>query len=116
MILKRTGRLAGSAKLARRRKTGYCDKMAYVRFTSALNRFFPKLEDEKFEASSVAELIRVVDQKHPGLADYLLDERGALRKHVNVFIGDRLVTDRIELMDEIDSDSRVCIFQALSGG
>ena len=90
--------------------------MAHVRFTGALNRYFPKLEDAHFEASSVAELIRVVDLKHPGLADYIVDERGALRKHVNVFIGDRLVTDRVKLMDEIDSDSRVCIFQALSGG
>lgn len=90
--------------------------MAHVRFTSALNRFFPNLKDEQFEAASVADLIRAVDQKHPGLADYLVDERGALRKHVNVFIGDRLVTDREALKDEIDDDSRVCIFQALSGG
>ena len=90
--------------------------MAHVRFTSALNRFFPKLEDEHFEAASVAELIQAVDQKHPGLADYLVDERGALRKHVNVFIGDRLVSDRVDLKDEINKDSRVCIFQALSGG
>ena len=90
--------------------------MAHVRFTSALLRFFPGLEDAQFEAGSVAELIRAVDRQYPGLADYLVDERGALRKHVNVFIGDRLVTDRMSLLDPITNESRICIFQALSGG
>jgi molybdopterin converting factor small subunit len=48
--------------------------------------------------------------------DYLVDERGRLRKHVNIFIGDAMVRDRAALSDPIADDAEVFIFQALSGG
>ena len=50
------------------------------------------------------------------LARYIVDERGALRRHVNIFVGDELIYDRDTLSDPVNSDSRVFIFQALSGG
>jgi sulfur-carrier protein len=46
----------------------------------------------------------------------VLDERGAVRKHVAVFVNDTLVLDRDELSDPIAGDDRVTVFQALSGG
>ena len=53
---------------------------------------------------------------HPDARTYVLDERGAVRKHVAVFVNDTLVTDRDELSDEIGEHDRVSVFQALSGG
>lgn len=32
--------------------------------------------------------------RYPGLADYIVDERGTLRKHVNIFIDGTMITDR----------------------
>ncbi len=32
--------------------------------------------------------------RHPGLAAYIVDERGALRKHVNIYVDSELVRDR----------------------
>ncbi len=55
-------------------------------------------------------------ERHPDARSYVLDERGAVRKHVAVFVNDTLVTDRDGLSDSIGEDDRVAVFQALSGG
>ncbi len=90
--------------------------MAHVRFTSHLNRFFPDLGVVEVAGSTVAEAIAELESRHKGLAAYLVDERGALRKHVNIFIGPRAVVDRDALTDRIDADAILSVFQALSGG
>jgi molybdopterin converting factor small subunit len=53
---------------------------------------------------------------YPGLTDYLVDEQGALRKHVNIYIGENLIEDRTNLKDIVNPSDEVLIFQALSGG
>lgn len=90
--------------------------MPYVKFTKNLERFFPGLSDLSVEAATVADVVKAVDSRWPGLAAYIVDERGALRKHVNIFIGEDMILDRERLSDSVDPNSRVYIFQALSGG
>lgn len=68
------------------------------------------------EATTVAEVVSAIEALHPGLADYLIDERGALRKHVNIFVGDTLIRDRKQLSDVVADDAEVFVLQALSGG
>jgi sulfur carrier protein ThiS len=53
---------------------------------------------------------------HPDARTYVLDERGAVRKHVAVFVNETLVLDREHLSDPIAAGDRVTVFQALSGG
>jgi molybdopterin synthase sulfur carrier subunit len=57
-----------------------------------------------------------VDALSPGFLDYVLDERGALRRHVSVFIGEDMVIDRDRLSDRVADGGTVFVFQALSGG
>ena len=90
--------------------------MPEVRFTPHLKRYFPDLGDIHVEADTVAAVVQSVDRRWPGLAAYLVDERGALRKHVNIFVGKDAVRDREGLGDAVPSDGRVFILQALSGG
>ena len=90
--------------------------MPYVKFTKNLERFFPGLSDLPVEATTVAEVVAAVDKRWPGLAAYIVDERGTLRKHVNIFIGEDMILDRERLSDTVEANSRVYIFQALSGG
>ena len=90
--------------------------MPYVKFTRSLDRFFPDLADVTVEADTVADVVAAVDARFPGLASYIVDERGALRRHVNIFVGEDLIHDRDALSDPVKPDSRVFIFQALSGG
>ena len=92
--------------------------MPAVQMTRHLYRFFPALEhrDIRVPVGSVAEVLRAVDQLAPGFSDYLLDERGALRRHVNLCIDDRNVVDRRTLTDRVGDAQTLYIFQALSGG
>jgi sulfur-carrier protein len=92
--------------------------MARVELTRHLYRFFPHLEGKEIvvDAADIAGVIRAMEAMAPGFAFYVCDERGRLRTHVNVFIGDELIADRVKLTDRVGPDSRVFILQALSGG
>ncbi|MCI5081796.1 MAG: MoaD/ThiS family protein [Saprospiraceae bacterium] len=90
--------------------------MAQVRFTSALQRFYPDLKTLDLDATNIAELLEQIEAVYPGLTDYLVDESGTLRKHVNIYIGEDLIDDRTDLSDALKPQDEVLIFQALSGG
>ena len=92
--------------------------MPTVAMTRHLYRFFPQLENRTITVppGSVAEVLRALDQIAPGFSDYVVDERGALRRHVNVSINDAQVIDRKTLSDHVPEDGTLYIFQALSGG
>lgn len=92
--------------------------MPNVALTPHLFRFFPTLEKRELTvpAGSVAEVLVAVDKLAPGFSDYLLDEHGALRQHVNICINQSLIVDRRALSDRVSDDATVFIFQALSGG
>ena len=92
--------------------------MTKVELTRHLYQFFPALQGKELvvEASTVAEAVQALDVLAPGLAFYICDERGRLRQHVNIFIGDERVVDRERLSDRLNPDSRIFIMQALSGG
>lgn len=92
--------------------------MPSVEMTPHLYRFFPALENRQINvpAGSVAEILRAIDAMAPGFIDYVLDERGSLRRHVNVCVNEAMVIDRATLSDRVPAHARVFIFQALSGG
>lgn len=92
--------------------------MPTVEITSHLYRFFPQLENRQITVSpgAVAEVLLEVEQIAPGFSDYVLDERGALRRHVKICVNDTFVVDRKMLSDFVSENSKVYIFQALSGG
>ncbi|GGB79710.1 hypothetical protein GCM10011352_01710 [Marinobacterium zhoushanense] len=92
--------------------------MVRVELTPHLYRFFPVLETLQIEvpAGSVAEVVRAIDKFAPGFSDYILDERGALRRHVLVSINDSILIDRKTLSDQVADGGTVYIFQALTGG
>jgi hypothetical protein len=89
-----------------------------VEFTNHLYTFFPVLArgPVSVEAKTVAEVVRAVEAIAPGFAFYVCDEAGRLRQHVLIYVGNDRVRDRGTLSDPVDSDSRVLIVQALSGG
>jgi len=94
----------------------HLNRMPQINFTRALKRFYPDLRQLEIEAESVSEVIQHLDDHHPGLKDYLLDEQGRLRQHVNIFIGDRLIRDKEKLTDQVTENDEIFIMQALSGG
>lgn len=91
--------------------------MAQVRFTNHLSRFFPDLrQDISVPGATVADVVGALDESFPGLGGYLVDERGRLRRHVNIFVNGEMIVDREALADPVSDSTQVFILQALSGG
>lgn len=90
--------------------------MAVVRFTKALKRFFPTLGEHVTQAKSLKEALQEINMVYPGIGQYILDEQGSLRKHVNIFIDGDMILDRMSLGDSFQEQSEIYIIQALSGG
>lgn len=92
--------------------------MPTVAMTSHLYRFFPDLENREITvpAGSVAEVLRSVDAIAAGFSDYVLDDHGALRRHVNISVNNNILIDRKTLSDHVPDDGTVYIFQSLTGG
>ncbi len=90
--------------------------MVSVEFTPVLKRFFPNLKKEMLEADTVGNLIIEIDRKYPGIKNYMVDETGHLREHVQVYIGEEPVNKDNQLQEKLSSDDKVLIYQAISGG
>jgi molybdopterin converting factor small subunit len=61
--------------------------MTTVRLREPLKRLAGGTADHALEGATVAELLAALEREHPALAGWILDERGALRRHINVYVG-----------------------------
>jgi sulfur-carrier protein len=86
-----------------------------VVFTKNLQRHVPCPPTE-VAGNTVREVLDAVFATNERLRGYLLDERGALRKHMNVFVDGTQLVDRAQLSDPVRLDGEVYVMQALSGG
>lgn len=68
------------------------------------------------DAATVGEALRAVFEQLPALRGYILDDQGAVRHHVVIFVDGATVMDRRGLSDPLRPDSEVFVMQALSGG
>ena len=68
------------------------------------------------EGATLIEVITNLEAAHPGFSDRLLDESGALRKFVNLFVAD----DDVRYLDGLDTKvpagETVSIIPAVAGG
>jgi molybdopterin converting factor small subunit len=89
--------------------------MARILFTSALQRFLAAPAAEA-DGATVRAVLDIVFAANPVLRGYVLDDQGALRRHVNIFVNATAVADRTGLSDPVAAEDEVFVFQALSGG
>lgn len=89
--------------------------MPRVTFTPHLRKHL-QCRDGRAAGSTVREAMESVFASQPALRGYLLDDQGRLRQHVAIFIGDRMIGDRLNQSDPVGEESEIYIFQALSGG
>ena len=68
------------------------------------------------EGDTVRQVLDAVFQSNPRLGRYIIDDRGAVRRHMVVFVNGQAITDRISLADPVPADGEVYVMQALSGG
>ncbi len=97
----------------RQRDTG--EDMVKVRFTANLARHIATPAAE-VEGATVREALESVFNSNPMLRGYVLDDQGAVRQHVMVFVNGEQIRDRTGLSDTVPPDSELFVMQALSGG
>jgi len=68
------------------------------------------------EAGTLSDVIKALDQAHAGLAQRLLDDDGALRRFVNVFVDDDDVRYLNGLDTPVPDGQTVSIIPAVAGG
>lgn len=66
--------------------------------------------------ATVREALEQYFQSCPHVRGYVLDDQGAVRKHVAIFLNQTLIHDRIDLSDPVQENDDIFVAQALSGG
>ena len=89
--------------------------MPQVRFTQNIQRHVA-CPPRAVGGSSVREVLEAYFTGNPPARSYVLDDQGALRKHMAIFINGEPVLDRTKLADLVPEDGTVDVLQALSGG
>jgi len=86
--------------------------MALVRLRGPLKTRAGERSDHPLDGGTVGELLRELERAHPSLGGWILDERGAIRRHINVFVnGERGREDT-----PAGPADRVDVLPAISGG
>jgi len=68
------------------------------------------------DAATVAEALEKVFQVNQKLRGYILDEHGALHRHMAIMVNGSAIRDRSCLAQPIAATDEIYVLQALSGG
>jgi sulfur-carrier protein len=64
------------------------------------------------DGATVHELLRGLEAQHPSMTGWILDERGVIRRHINVFVNG----ERSRAETAVGSGDRVEVLPAITGG
>jgi molybdopterin synthase sulfur carrier subunit len=86
--------------------------VALVRLRGPLKSMAGGAAEHELGGGTIREILRELDRDHPGLSGWILDERGLIRRHINVFVdGERGTEDT-----PVGADDPVDVLPAISGG
>lgn len=89
--------------------------MATLSFTANLRRHV-EAPAARVGGATVQQALERYFQANPQVRSYVLDDQGALRKHVAIFLNQELIRDRAGLSDPVGENDEIYVVQALSGG
>jgi sulfur-carrier protein len=86
--------------------------MAQVRLRGPLKQLAGDRAEHALDGASVGELLQALEREHPATSGWILDERGAIRRHINVFVNG----EPGGCETPVAADDRIEVLPALSGG
>lgn len=89
--------------------------MPLIDFTPNLSRQ-TRVESRRVAGTSVREALDALFEEFPAARGYILEDHGAVRRHVAIFVDGTTVNDRESLTDPVAEESVIFVMQALSGG
>ncbi|HEX2413438.1 MAG TPA: MoaD/ThiS family protein [Solirubrobacteraceae bacterium] len=86
--------------------------MPVVRLRGPLRQLAGDCSEHRIDGGSVGDLLLAIERTHPGAKGWILDERGVLRRHINVFVnGERGGQDT-----QLAAEDQIDVLPAISGG
>ena len=89
--------------------------MVSIHFTANLRRHV-ECPEMQVEGRTVHDALEAYFVVHPAVRSYIVDEQGAVRRHVAVFANGTQITDPTNLSDPVEDGTEIYVMQALSGG
>jgi molybdopterin synthase sulfur carrier subunit len=87
-----------------------------VRIPTQLRSLSGDKAEVQVEASTVADALKALDSQHPGFAERLFDDKGELRRFVNVFVADEDIRFLQGIDTPLEAGTSVSIVPAVAGG
>jgi len=86
--------------------------MALVRLRGPLKKLADGRSEHPIAGGTVCELLRELEREQPAVGGWILDERGAVRRHIAVFVNGECVRQDAP----VSPGDRVDVLPAISGG
>jgi molybdopterin synthase sulfur carrier subunit len=87
-----------------------------VRIPTALRTLTGGASEVSVDGSTVEEILKSLEAAHPGMAERLFDDAGALRRFVNVFVADEDVRFLQGVETPVSANQTGSIGPAVAGG
>ena len=90
--------------------------MATVRIPTPLRKLTQGAEEVSASGKTVGDLITDLERQFPGIKERICDEKGAVRRFVNIFVKDEDIRFQQNLETPITEGDEVSIVPAIAGG
>lgn len=87
-----------------------------VRVPTPLRTLTGGKDEVSIEAATVGEALGVLESQFPGIRDRLLDDKGKVRRHVNLFVGEEDIRFLDGLGTQLKAGDQLSIVPAIAGG
>jgi sulfur-carrier protein len=87
-----------------------------VRIPTPLRKLTDGESSVTVEGGDLRTVVANLEQQHPGIGERLLDDKGELRRFVNVFVRDEDVRFQDGLDTEVGDGDTISIVPAVAGG
>ena len=86
--------------------------MAVVRLRAPLSELAGGRRELQLDGTTVVEVLRALEQEHPAIAGWILDERTTIREHINIFVNGERGRENTPLA----AHDRIHVLPSISGG
>jgi molybdopterin synthase sulfur carrier subunit len=83
-----------------------------VRLRAPLSELAGGKRELELEGATVGEVLQTLEREHPDTRGWILDERGLIREHINVFVNKEYGQEDTP----VTSSDRLHVIPAISGG
>ncbi len=86
--------------------------MAVVRLRAPLSELAGGRRELRVDGATVRDVLRALEEEHPAIAGWILDEQITIREHINVFVNGEMGREETTL----GADDRIQVIPSISGG